>query len=102
MRAGEVSNIEGRTFNLGTGTEVQIGELARQVVRLIGRPLRIEIDQRRLRPEKSEVQRLLSDNRLAKEKLDWKPEVDLEDGLKRTIAWIQNNMDIYQPYEYQV
>jgi len=42
----------------------------------------------RLRPGKSEVLRLISDNRLARERLGWSPQVGLDDGLDRTIAWI--------------
>jgi dTDP-glucose 4,6-dehydratase len=102
LRVAEAAGVEGQTFNLGTGSEVRIGDLAQQVIDLIGRPVRIELDPTRLRPEKSEVQRLLSDNRLAKEKLGWAPQVSLEQGLAQTIAWIHQHLEYYQPGKYRV
>lgn len=102
LQVGEVPGVEGETFNLGTGSEVRIGDLAQQVIDLIGKPVRIEVDPVRLRPEKSEVQRLLSDNRLARARLGWKPRVSLERGLKETIAWIQGHLDLYHPERYHV
>jgi nucleoside-diphosphate-sugar epimerase len=94
--------VEGQTYNLGTGSEVTIGELADKIISMIGRPVQIESDTNRLRPEKSEVMRLLSDNRLALQKLNWRPEVDLDEGLRSTIAWIQEHMQHYRVgvYEY--
>jgi NAD dependent epimerase/dehydratase len=102
LRAGETDGVEGETLNLGTGSEIGIGALAEEVIRLVGRPVRIEVDSRRLRPEKSEVGRLLSDNRLAKERLGWEPKVELEEGLRRTIKWVREHLDFYKPHEYQV
>jgi NAD dependent epimerase/dehydratase len=102
LKAGETPGVEGETFNLGTGQEVSIGELAGEILRQVGRPVRIEIDPVRLRPEKSEVQRLLSDNRLAGERLGWQPQVSLEEGLRRTIAWMRKHLDFYEPGRYQV
>jgi len=102
LRAGETPSIEGGTFNLGTGSEVRIGDLAQQVIELVGRPVRIEVEAARLRPEKSEVQRLLSDNRLAQERLGWKPQVGLEQGLAQTIEWVRGHMEYYRPGKYQV
>jgi NAD dependent epimerase/dehydratase len=102
LKAGETPGVEGETFNLGTGQEVSIGELAGEILRQVGRPVRIEIDPVRLRPEKSEVQRLLSDNRLAGERLGWQPQVSLEEGLRRTIAWMREHLELYEPGRYQV
>jgi nucleoside-diphosphate-sugar epimerase len=89
-------------FNLGTGAEVTVRELARQIILLIGRRVKIEADQVRLRPEKSEVQRLLSDNRKALRQLGWAPQVNLTQGLTKTIEWIKNNLGRYRPEAYQV
>jgi NAD dependent epimerase/dehydratase len=102
LKAGEARGVEGETFNLGTGQEVSIGELAREILAQVGRPVRIEVDPARLRPEKSEVQRLLSDNRLASERLGWQPQVSLEEGLRRTIAWMREHLELYEPGRYQV
>jgi NAD dependent epimerase/dehydratase len=102
LKAGEAPGVEGNTFNLGTGREVSIGELAGEILRQVGRPVRIEVDPARLRPEKSEVQRLLSDNNLAGERLGWQPQVGLQEGLRRTIAWVRDHLDFYEPGRYQV
>ena len=102
LRAGEVFGIEGETFNLGTGREISIGELAELVTSMIGKPVQIMLDESRLRPEKSEVQRLLSDNSLAYEKLAWRPQVSLEVGLERTIQWISEHLDLYPGNKYQI
>jgi dTDP-glucose 4,6-dehydratase len=102
LRVAETPGVVGETFNLGTGSEVRVGDLAEEIISLIGRPVEILIDSARLRPEKSEVQRLLSDNRLARERLGWQPAVPLRRGLKETITWIQKNIHLYRPGKYQV
>jgi dTDP-glucose 4,6-dehydratase len=102
LRVGETPGVEGETFNLGTGSEVRIRDLAEEIISLIGRPVEIVVDEARLRPEKSEVQRLLSDNSLARERLGWQPAVPLKQGLKETIAWIEKNIHRYRPGRYQV
>jgi dTDP-glucose 4,6-dehydratase len=102
LRVGEVDGVLGETFNLGTGHEVKIMDLANEIVSLLGKNLEIVTDPDRLRPENSEVQRLLSDNRLARERLNWSPEVSLRAGLAQTIAWISENINLYRPEFYQV
>jgi dTDP-glucose 4,6-dehydratase len=102
LRVGEVDGVEGEVINLGVGNDVTISDLAAEIIGLIGRPVRIEVDAARMRPLKSEVMRLLSDNRLALERLGWQPQVSLREGLLRTIAWIEQNLSSYQPDIYQV
>jgi dTDP-glucose 4,6-dehydratase len=102
LKVGEIPHIEGKTFNLGIGEEVRIGDLARKIISRVGNPVKIVVDPKRLRPEKSEVERLLSDNRLAKEELDWEPQVSLDEGLDKTINWIKEHLDLYRPSIYQV
>lgn len=102
LRVGETPGIEGETFNLGSGEEISIGDLAHKVVSLIGRDVEISIDPNRLRPGKSEVQRLLSDNRLVRERVGWQPEIHLDEGLSRTIEWVRQNLHRFNPDHYQV
>ena len=102
LKVAEASGVEGDTFNLGSGNEVRIGDLAREIISIIGKPIKIVVDPNRLRPEKSEVQRLLSDNSLAREKLSWGPKTSLSQGLKSTIAWVKDHMHLYRPDIYQV
>ena len=101
MRAAQTEGIEGEVFNLGSGVEVSIGDLAEIVIRLVGRPVKIESDPSRLRPEKSEVMRLISDNRKAREILGWQPKVGIQSGLKQTIAWIERHLELYRPGQYE-
>ena len=90
----------GRTINLGSGREISIGDLAQLIARLMDKPICIEGEDARVRPEGSEVERLLADNRLARELLGWEPRVNLEDGLQRTIEWIQQHPERYRPGVY--
>jgi len=102
LRVGERDGLEGEVINLGSGVEAKISDLAAEIIGLIGRPVHIEIDTSRMRPEKSEVMRLLSDNRLARERLGWQPTVSLQEGLQRTITWIKQHLNYYRPDSYQV
>jgi len=101
MKAIQAEGVEGGQFNLGTGAEIRVGDLAEMIIQKVGRPVTISLDPVRLRPEKSEVLRLISDNRLAREMLGWQPETSLEDGLDQTIAWISEHIERYQPDVYQ-
>ena len=102
LKVAQVPGIEGETFNLGTGSESSIAELAQRIIRMIGREIEVIEDDDRKRPEKSEVQRLVADSTLARERFGWEPQVSLEDGLRRTIAWISENMQLYEVGTYQV
>lgn len=92
----------GRTINLGTGREISIGDLALLIARLMGCPLKIESEEARIRPEGSEVERLIADNRLARELLGWTPKINLEEGLERTIEWIREHRERYRPHVYAI
>lgn len=94
-------DVEGGVFNLGTGASVSIGELAEKIIQKVGNSVKIEVDASRLRPQKSEVMRLLSDNSLARERLDWRPNVNLDDGLDRTITWVRENLGHYRVGTYE-
>jgi NAD dependent epimerase/dehydratase len=100
MKVAETQGIEGQTFNLGAGQDISIGELAGLIFELMGAPVRIEPDNERLRPEKSEVLRLLSDNRKARKALGWAPVVSLRDGLAETIAWVREHLGRFQTDRY--
>jgi len=101
LKVAEAPGVEGETFNLGTGEALRIGDLAGEIIGLVGRPVEIERDPARLRPTKSEVGRLLSDNSLARERLGWQPQVSLTEGLKRTIAWVAQHLERYRAGQYE-
>lgn len=102
VKVAETEGVAGETFNLGTGQEVSIADLAREIFALMGRTPTLEVEPARLRPEESEVHRLLSDNRHARRKLDWAPQVPLREGLLQTIEWIAAHLDLYQSGIYQI
>jgi len=100
--AAVAKDVEGCTFNLGTGEAVSIGDLSARIIQKVGNPVQVEVDAARLRPQKSEVRRLLSNNSLARERLDWSPRVSLDDGLERTISWIKENLNHYRVGIYEL
>lgn len=100
--AGQSPAAVGQVVNLGSGREISIGDLAALIARLTGIHFDVESETARLRPEKSEVNRLLADHTLATELLGWRPRVTLEEGLQQTIAWIRDNLDRYHPNEYTI
>jgi NAD dependent epimerase/dehydratase len=99
--AARAEQVEGKTFNLGTGSEVRIGALLEKILSITGSQAKIRVDEQRLRPRDSEVYRLLSDNGQARKALGWRPQVGLEAGLKETIAWIQKHLDLYRVGSYE-
>lgn len=100
LLAASVAGIEGRTINLGTGNEISIGDLAQLIAKLTGTSITIESEQQRVRPAGSEVERLLADITLAQELLGYTPAVSLEEGLTRTIEWMQHHLERYRPGVY--
>ncbi|MFH2040853.1 MAG: GDP-mannose 4,6-dehydratase, partial [Chloroflexota bacterium] len=97
-----VEDVTGGTYNLGTGVEITIKELAEKVISLVERPVNVSLDSTRLRPQKSEVGRLLSDNSLARQELEWKPAISLDEGLRLTIAWIRKHLENYRIGTYEI
>jgi nucleoside-diphosphate-sugar epimerase len=102
LAAAAADQAIGRTVNLGTSTEVSIGDLVDRIGTILGMELRVAADAERVRPPGSEVERLLSDNTLARELLGWQPEVSLDEGLRRTIEWIAENRHHFQVGQYVV
>lgn len=81
-------DVAGRVLNAGTGEEISIGDLAALIARLMERPLRIASASERLRPEASEVMRLVADASRLRELTGWAPTRTLEEGLAETIDWL--------------
>ena len=100
--AAIVDGNEGKTFNLGTNEEIKIGDLAQKIIQKVGRQVKVVVESKRLRPEGSEVTRLLSNNMLAREILGWRPEVDLDQGLEKTIQWIESHLENYRVGQYEL
>lgn len=99
--AAKTPRVEGEVFNLGTGSEVSVGELAERVLCILGKDIPIVQEDQRKRPEKSEVMRLLSDNSRARDILGWQPQVGLDEGLGQVIDWIRGHPGFFSPGQYQ-
>ncbi|RLV01565.1 NAD-dependent dehydratase [Streptomyces griseocarneus] len=102
LAVAECDRALGQVVNLGTGREISIGDLAESLIRASGRTARVVIDETRLRPAGSEVERLLSDNSRAREWAGWTPKVSLTEGLARTSDWVRDNLRCFAPDRYQV
>jgi NAD dependent epimerase/dehydratase len=92
----------GEVVNLGTGVEVSIRDVIRRVSKIVGHDLEIFVEDRRVRPKKSEVSRLQADSSKALQLAGWRAEVPLEEGLRRTTEWIEAHLDQYRVQEYAV
>jgi len=94
----------GKEINIATKKEISIGQLAQELINKINPRAKIVADKSRIRPEKSEVNRLLGDNSLLMSLTNWKPKYDLSSGLKETIDWFRNrdNLTKYKPDIYNV
>ena len=102
IAAAESDATIGEVVNLGTGDDISIGDLADLVIELIGREIEIRSDEGRVRPEGSEVVRLLSNNAKAKEVMGWQPTVSFAEGLRETIDWVDEHLNLYQIKRYTV
>jgi dTDP-glucose 4,6-dehydratase len=100
--AASTPDVIGKTLNLGSNSEISIGDLVQLISHLMGRPITVVSDDERVRPQNSEVERLWANNQAAKSLLGWQPVISLEEGLCATIEWIQNNRERYKSEVYMV
>lgn len=92
----------GQEINIATQKEISIGQMAEELIRQISPGAGIVCDQQRLRPEKSEVNRLLGSNKKIRELTDWKPQFTFEEGIAETIEFLRRNMDKYKTEIYNL
>jgi nucleoside-diphosphate-sugar epimerase len=89
LLAATTPEVTGQTLNIGTGIEVTVRSLAERILELMGNPVRLLVGQLPYRAD--EIKRLYSDSRKARLLLGWEPQVELDDGLRRTIKWYREN-----------
>lgn len=92
----------GEEINIATQKEISIGELAQELIRQMNPNAKIVCEEQRLRPEKSEVNRLLGKNAKITELTGWRPRYSLEEGLKHTIAFFEKNLGRYKTDIYNL
>ena len=92
----------GQEINIATQQEISIGDLAKEIISQINPDAKIICDEQRIRPEKSEVNRLLGSNAKIQELTDWRQRYTFEEGIAETIAWIREHMEAYKPDIYNL
>lgn len=92
----------GRVINIGSGTEISVGDAARLLCRIVGFEARLAQEELRVRPENSEVERLVCDASELKRHTSWKPEVAHEVGFRKMVDWLSTHIALYKPQEYNV
>lgn len=92
----------GEEINIASGTEISIGDLALELIRQINPKAGILCESERLRPDKSEVTRLLGSNEKLKALTSWKQQYNLSQGLEETIHWMKNNLKRYRTDRYNI
>lgn len=95
-------NTIGEVVNIATSTEISIGHLAKTCIEIINPSAKIIHDEERIRPEKSEVNRLLGCNTKIKELTDWEQSYSFEEGIKETVEWMKANISAYKTDIYNV
>lgn len=101
----EIANADGlfgEITNIGMQEEITIGDLVQLISDIIGTQIEIISDEQRVRPDKSEVERLFCNNTKIKSNTLWTPDYTLQTGLKETVDWISNNLSYFKPEIYNV
>lgn len=102
LAAFRTDKIIGEIVNLGTGMEISVGNLAKQIAMLMAKDIEIVEDPQRLRPAKSEVERLLSNPDKMKRLTGWEAKTSLTEGLEKTIRWLSKQSDLYKSDLYNI
>lgn len=92
----------GEEINIATQQEISIKQLAEEIIMQINPNAKIICEEERLRPEKSEVNRLLGSNEKIKELTNWTPNYTFKQGIHETIEWMKQNMDSYKADIYNI
>lgn len=96
------SDIFGEVMHIGSGCGISVGELINTIKHLMNVEVSCQVDEERLRPDASEVMKLICDYSFAKKVIQWEPRYSLEEGLKETIAFIKKNIERYKPWIYNM
>ena len=104
IAAMEAEATAGEEINLASGVEHSVGDIARALISQINPQAEIVTDADRIRPENSEVERLLGCNKKLRALTGWAPRISLHEGLEKTIAWfrIPENLARYKAGIYNV
>jgi len=100
----ELEGGEGEVFHIGSNQEISVGDLVKLISEIMGSRVEVACDQERLRPDKSEVQRLKCDNSKLRKATTFAPQIPLREGLGRTVSWFTRpeNLRRYKGSLYNV
>lgn len=99
LAVAESADTVGKVVNVGSGEEISVGALAELAIEITGADARVRATEERLRPQHSEVDRLLCDNTAARA-IGWSPQVSLREGLHRTSDWVLRNLGSFDANSY--
>ncbi|MBU1122251.1 MAG: NAD-dependent 4,6-dehydratase LegB [Candidatus Omnitrophota bacterium] len=104
VRIAESDKVIGEEINIATQMEISIKDLAQKLIDIINPRAKIDIDDQRIRPRNSEVERLLGSNSKIIKLTNWRPKYSLEEGLRETVEWFGNkdNLKLYKSGIYNV
>lgn len=104
LKLAESNETKGKTINIGSNTEISIFDLFELIKKISGQNIELKLDKQRLRPEKSEVHRLVCDNTLIQSLTGFKSIVPIEEGLKITLDWLSDprNLSKYKSNIYNI
>lgn len=102
IKIAESENTIGEVINAGSNDEISIGDLVKMIICITGKDVKIVCDEERIRPEKSEVNRLWANNTKIKQLTNLTPKYNLEQGLRETAQWIEKNIHYFKPDIYNV
>lgn len=86
----------GESVNIGMNEEISIKQLVEKISEILGEEIEITTDLQRIRPEKSEVDRLMCDNTKLIKNTQWKPKYNLDTGLEETLNWLKDNKSLFK------
>lgn len=102
IQFAECDEVIGQVVNLGSENEISVENLIESMGKSLGKRLKTIQEDERIRPEKSEVKRLVSNSEKAKKLFGWKPQIQIEEGIQKTISWIKENVDLYKKEIYNI
>lgn len=102
ITAAKTKTAAGGVFNLGTGEGFPIGAIAEKILEIMEVDATIELDPTRVRPPRSEVDRLISDNSAFRAATGWSPSVSLEEGLRETVAFFRQHPNLLPRHGYVI
>ena len=102
IKLAKVPELYGEATNVGMNNEISIGELVKLICDLLGRDIQISADAQRIRPDNSEVERLLCDNSKVLKYTDWQPNYNIKTGLQETISWFETHLSNYKSGIYNI